>query len=36
MKWVCSVCGYVHEGDQAPEACPVCYEGSEAFEKVEE
>ena len=24
MKWVCQVCGYVHEGDQPPEACPVC------------
>ena len=24
MKWVCSVCGYVHEGPAAPEKCPVC------------
>lgn len=24
MKWVCSVCGYVHEGPEAPEACPQC------------
>ncbi len=24
MKFVCSVCGYVHEGDSAPEKCPVC------------
>ena len=23
-KFVCQVCGYVHEGDQAPEKCPVC------------
>lgn len=23
-KWVCSVCGYVHEGDVPPEQCPVC------------
>ena len=23
-KIVCSVCGYVHEGDSAPEKCPVC------------
>ena len=23
-KFVCSVCGYVHEGDSAPEKCPVC------------
>jgi len=23
-KWVCSVCGYVHEGDAPPEKCPQC------------
>ena len=23
-KWVCTVCGYVHEGETAPEFCPVC------------
>lgn len=23
-KFVCSVCGYVHEGDAAPEKCPQC------------
>jgi len=23
-KYVCSVCGYVHEGDAAPEKCPQC------------
>lgn len=23
-KWQCSVCGYVHPGDTAPEKCPVC------------
>ena len=23
-KWVCSVCGYVHEGDTPPERCPIC------------
>ena len=21
-KWVCNVCGYVYEGDAAPEVCP--------------
>ena len=24
MKFVCTVCGYVHEGDAAPEKCPQC------------
>ena len=23
-KFVCQVCGYVHEGDEAPEFCPQC------------
>ena len=31
MKFVCSVCGYVHEGDAAPEKCPVCNVPAEKF-----
>ena len=23
-KFICTVCGYVHEGDEAPEKCPLC------------
>ena len=23
-KFICTVCGYVHEGDSAPEKCPQC------------
>ena len=23
-KWVCPVCGYVHEGESAPDKCPQC------------
>ena len=23
-KFVCSVCGYVYEGESAPAACPLC------------
>ncbi|MBO6108848.1 MAG: NADH peroxidase [Eubacterium sp.] len=30
-KWVCSVCGYVHEGDEPPENCPVCKAPAEKF-----
>ncbi|MGM9638927.1 MAG: rubredoxin-like domain-containing protein, partial [Butyricicoccaceae bacterium] len=30
-KFVCTVCGYVHEGDTAPEACPVCKAPAEKF-----
>ena len=35
-KWKCTVCGYIHEGDQAPEICPVCKQPKEKFIKVEE
>ena len=35
-KWVCKVCGYVHEGDSAPERCPQCKVPADKFEKVEE
>ena len=30
-KFVCTVCGYVHEGDAAPEKCPVCGAPAEKF-----
>ena len=34
MKWVCKVCGYVYEGPEAPEFCPVCKAPKSKFEKV--
>ena len=34
-KYVCSVCGYVYEGDSAPEECPVCHAGADQFKEVE-
>ena len=34
-KWVCGVCGYVHEGDAAPEQCPVCKAPASKFTKQE-
>ena len=30
-KFVCSVCGYVYEGEQAPEFCPQCKAPREKF-----
>lgn len=30
-KWVCSICGYVHEGDTPPEKCPQCKSPAEKF-----
>jgi rubrerythrin len=35
-KFVCSVCGYVFEGENPPEKCPLCGVGPEKFTKVEE
>ena len=33
-KFVCSVCGYIHEGESAPERCPVCKVPAEKFNEV--
>lgn len=35
-KWVCPVCGYVHEGDEPPEFCPMCKVPGDKFSKMEE
>ena len=32
--WVCTVCGYVHEGAEPPEVCPLCKMGKEKFERI--
>ncbi len=32
-KFVCSVCGYVHEGDTPPAQCPVCKAPAEKFKE---
>ena len=32
-KFVCSVCGYVYEGEEAPAQCPVCKAPAEKFIK---
>lgn len=32
-KYVCSICGYVHEGDEPPESCPICKASSDKFIK---
>ena len=35
-KFVCSICGYVHEGPEAPAECPICHAKKEKFnEQVE-
>lgn len=33
VRWVCRECGYVHEGEKAPEKCPACLHGKSHFER---
>lgn len=35
-KYVCKVCGYVHEGKEAPGVCPLCKAAASEFEAVKE
>lgn len=36
VKWVCSKCGYVHEGEKALDKCPACLHPQAYFEMYEE
>ena len=31
--WVCEVCGHIHRGKRAPNACPLCKVGKEYFKR---
>ncbi len=33
-KWKCGACGYIHDGDSAPDKCPKCDAPKEKFEKL--
>ncbi len=33
-KFICTVCGYVHEGDEAPEQCPLCKAAKDKFKEL--
>lgn len=34
-KFICKVCGYVYEGDKAPDKCPQCKAPGSAFEETD-
>lgn len=34
-KWKCTVCGYIHKGDDPPEKCPVCGADKSKFIEIE-
>lgn len=35
-KFICTVCGYVHEGNEAPEKCPLCGVPASKFKEIDE
>lgn len=35
-KFVCSICGFTHEGFSAPEKCPICMAPSSKFSEIQE
>ncbi|PVX55138.1 rubrerythrin [Hallella colorans] len=32
-KFICTVCGYIYEGEKAPKECPICHVKAERFEE---
>lgn len=35
-KWICSVCGYKHDGDLPPNECPHCFAPQEDFIEIDQ
>ncbi len=35
-RWRCTVCGYVHTGEEPPDKCPICNAPKEMFEEIDE
>lgn len=35
-KWICTVCGYVYEGETPPEFCPQCKQPTSKFKELKE
>jgi rubrerythrin len=33
-RFVCTICGYIHEGDVPPEICPICKAGADKFKEM--
>ena len=33
-KFICTVCGYIHEGTEAPEKCPICKAPASKFKEM--
>ena len=35
-KWRCGVCGYVHDGEEAPDKCPKCGSPKKQFSRIDD
>ncbi|HAT61972.1 MAG TPA: reverse rubrerythrin, partial [Prevotella sp.] len=35
-KFICTVCGYIYEGEEAPDQCPVCKAPKSKFKELED
>ena len=35
-KFVCTICGYIYEGEEAPEACPLCKAPASKFNEIKD
>ena len=35
-KFICAVCGYIYEGDAAPEKCPICKAPASKFSELKD
>ncbi len=35
-KFICTICGYIHEGEKPPKECPVCKASSDKFEEMKD
>ena len=33
-KWKCSICGYIHQGNEPPAVCPICGAPREKFVQI--
>lgn len=36
MKWVCDICGYIHDEEELPDGCPVCGASKDNFTERDE
>jgi rubrerythrin len=35
-RFICTICGYIHEGDTPPEICPICKAGADKFKEMKD